>query len=74
MLRSELFASVPTTNGKPYLPQLAVDNPLFVGFCRYLVQEGMFTAKQLLGVIDRPDRWTTEFDEWKEHGSAKSIE
>lgn len=52
---------------------LTISDPLFVGFCRYLVEEQFFTAKQLLGVVDRPDRWTPEFEEWKASGEVRSI-
>lgn len=51
---------------------LTIKDPLFIGFFRYLVCDECFTPRQLLGVIDRPDRWTPEFEEWKKSQSQEA--
>jgi hypothetical protein len=45
--------------------RLTREDELFCGFLRHLVHEEDFTAEQLLNVVERPDRWTPEFLEWK---------
>jgi len=45
--------------------RLTRDHELLCGFLRHLVREEDFTAEQLLDVVERPDRWTPEFLEWR---------
>lgn len=42
--------------------RLYLDNPWFAGFARWLVNECHFNVGELVNVIDKPWKWTNEFN------------
>jgi hypothetical protein len=41
-----------------------------LSFADYLVCDQHFTAKQILGVFEKPWKWDDEYKSWKNTGSA----
>jgi hypothetical protein len=58
--------------GRQATRRLTLDHELFEAFARHLVHEEGFDAEDLLHVIERPHRWTPEFEEWKAERDLRS--
>lgn len=47
---------------------------MWIAFLNYLVHEELFTAEQLLHVLEKPWKWEPEFDEYVETGTCSSLQ
>ena len=51
-----------------------VPGKMWIAFLNYLVHEELFTAEQLLHVLEKPWKWEPEFDEYVETGTCSSLQ
>lgn len=50
------------------------DYPNIVNFARHLVREEGFTADQLLGVLEHPNRWSEEFERFSKTARTSAYD